>query len=180
MSFWNRVQEVNCSLLSISWDVVWLPVLQNIVCCWCSCSSPNYWLWNCEIWSHEIQRHCWMGVPESLRIVMHSGLQTHAKLGSHVILTMIAQRSLCVCVHKKERHQLFQQILFFCTCQELDIQSKIKHSWILRKFPQSFQTHAGKTDCEQIIHEALSNLTKFDTFNILQHVWSLSLADKDQ
>jgi hypothetical protein len=72
MSFRNRVQEVNWSLLSISWDVVWLPVLQNIVCCWCSCSSPNHWLQNCDLWSHEIKRHCWMGVPESLRIVMHS------------------------------------------------------------------------------------------------------------
>ncbi len=80
ISFWNRVQEVNCSLLSVSWDAVWLPVLQNIVWCWCSCSSPNYWLRNCDLWSHEIQRHCWMGVPESLRIAMSSGLQTRAKL----------------------------------------------------------------------------------------------------
>ncbi len=80
MSFWNRVQEVNCGLLSISWNVAWLPVLQNIVCCWCSCSSPNHWLRDCDLWSHEIQRHCWIGVPESLRIAMHSGLQTHAKL----------------------------------------------------------------------------------------------------
>jgi hypothetical protein len=80
---------------------------------------------------------------------------------------------LCVCVCVLTRKKDTSCSSKFSTSAHIknwtfNPKSSIHESY--KSFPQSFQTYAGKTEYEQIIHEALSNLTKFDTFNIVQHV----------